>query len=48
MDFMGRPMRGFVFVKPEGTASAASLRKWVTLALEFNPNGKSTPQVPKL
>jgi hypothetical protein len=29
MDFTGRPMRGFLFVEPEGIATAASLRKWV-------------------
>jgi uncharacterized protein YdhG (YjbR/CyaY superfamily) len=29
MDFTGRPMRGFVFVGPDGVGSAAALRKWV-------------------
>lgn len=37
MDFTGRPMRGFVFVNPEGTKSKRSLKTWLTLALEFNP-----------
>lgn len=35
MDFTGRPMRGYVFVQPEGFRTAAALRKWVDLALEF-------------
>jgi TfoX/Sxy family transcriptional regulator of competence genes len=37
MDFTGRPMRGFVFVNPEGTQSKRDLKSWITLALEFNP-----------
>lgn len=46
MDFTGRPMRGFVFVEPEGTASVAALRSWITLALEFNPRAKSSRRAP--
>ncbi len=37
MDFTGRPMRGFVFVNPEGTESRKDLQYWIALALEFNP-----------
>jgi TfoX/Sxy family transcriptional regulator of competence genes len=37
MDFTGRPMRGFVFVNPEGTKSQKELESWIALALEFNP-----------
>jgi hypothetical protein len=37
MDFTGRPMRGFVFVNPEGIDSRQQLQNWVDLALEFNP-----------
>lgn len=49
MDFTGRPMRGFVFVEPEGTASAASLQSWINLALEFNPRAKASRSAkPKL
>jgi hypothetical protein len=29
MDFTGRPMRGFVFVGPQGTRDDADLRRWV-------------------
>jgi TfoX/Sxy family transcriptional regulator of competence genes len=42
MDFTGKPMRGFVFVEPIGTASSKSLRYWIDLALEFNPRAKSS------
>jgi TfoX/Sxy family transcriptional regulator of competence genes len=35
MDFTGRPMKGYVYVAPDGLRSAAALRKWVDLALAF-------------
>jgi hypothetical protein len=37
MDFTGRPMRGFVFVEPEGLASERELAFWLELALAYNP-----------
>ena len=42
MDFTGRPMRGFVFVNPEGCESEKLLDEWLGLALEFNPRAKSS------
>ena len=42
MDFTGRPMRGFVFVNPEGFRSEADLSAWLDLALEFNPKAKAS------
>ena len=42
MDFTGRPMRGFVFVKAEGLAADRDLASWFDLALEFNPKAKSS------
>ena len=42
MDFTGRPMRGFVFVDPEGLTTNARLEAWLNLALEFNPKAKSS------
>ena len=42
MDFTGRPMRGYVFVHPEGYGSEAQLRHWIELALEFNPRAKAS------
>ena len=51
MDFTGRPMRGFLFVDPPGTASAASLRKWVGRATAFaqaRPKKvRKTPSAPR-
>jgi len=42
MDFTGRPMKGFIFVGPDGTRSIKDLEYWVTLALDFNKNAKSS------
>ena len=46
MDFTGRPMRGFVTVRPEGLKGQA-LRRWVALAVEhgesLQPERKGTP-----
>jgi len=35
MDFTGRPMKGFVYVGPEGFRSKASLAKWIEKAVSF-------------
>ena len=40
MDFTGRPMKGFVFVGPEGTKT--NLDYWVKLALDFNKKAKAS------
>jgi len=40
MDFTGRPMKGLVYVSPEGIASADDLRAWVDQGLRF---GRSLP-----
>lgn len=42
MDFTGRPMKGFVFVLPEGCDAEAQLKYWLTLALDFNPRAKAS------
>lgn len=36
MDFTGRPMRGFLFINPEGFDRDEDLDYWVEKALEFN------------
>lgn len=55
MDFTGRPLRGFVFVGPAGTARPAQLARWIGLALSFadtlppkrpRPPGRSRRPVP--
>jgi TfoX/Sxy family transcriptional regulator of competence genes len=35
MDFTGKPMKGFVYVAPEGFESDESLAEWVGLSLGF-------------
>ena len=35
MDFTGRPMKGFVFVSPEGIQTKNDLEKWVNLCEKF-------------
>jgi TfoX/Sxy family transcriptional regulator of competence genes len=34
MDFTGRPMRGFVYVKPEGLRTARALKAWIQRGLD--------------
>ncbi|MCX6276639.1 MAG: TfoX/Sxy family protein [Bacteroidetes bacterium] len=41
MDFTRRPMKGFIFVEPEGIDRDEDLEYFVKLALEFNPKAKS-------
>ncbi len=40
MNFTGRPMKGFVFVGPEGIDTDVDLAYWLDLALAFNPLAK--------
>lgn len=40
MDFTGRPMKGFIFVDPEGTRTKKDLEYWIKLALEYNKVAK--------
>ena len=35
MDFTGRPMKGFVFVEPDGFSSDQDLSAWLARASEF-------------
>ncbi|MCB9081117.1 MAG: TfoX/Sxy family protein [Lewinellaceae bacterium] len=42
MDFTGRPMKGYVFVEPEGVDREEDLAAWVKLCLAFNPKAKSS------
>lgn len=45
MDFTGRPMRGFLYVEPDGIASAPALRKWIGRVLAFAE--RLTPKAPR-
>ncbi len=42
MDFTGKPMRGYVFVTPDGFDLDADLEYWIQLCLDFNPLAKRT------
>ena len=35
MDFTGKPMKGFVYVRPKGISTKKQLKKWVDLCLGF-------------
>lgn len=41
MDFTGRPMKGYVFVKPEGFEENMDLNYWLQLCIDFNPQAKA-------
>ncbi len=42
MDFTGRPMRGYIFVTPEGFDTDDDLSYWIDLCLAFNPLAKAS------
>ena len=35
MDFTGRPLRGFVYVSPEGYKTPINLKKWIEFGINF-------------
>jgi hypothetical protein len=41
MDFTGRPMRGYIFVTPDGFDSEVDLSHYLDLCLAFNPLAKA-------
>lgn len=42
MDFTGRPMRGYIFVTPDGFDTDKALSYWIDLCLKFNPLAKAS------
>ena len=42
MDFTGRPMRGYIFVTPDGFDTEADLSFYLELCLAFNPLAKAS------
>ena len=42
MDFTGRPMKGFVFVLPEGYDAEDDLNYWLDACMRFNPEAHSS------
>ncbi|MBX2871335.1 MAG: TfoX/Sxy family protein [Saprospiraceae bacterium] len=47
MDFTGRPMKGYVFVEPEGIDMDKDLSYWIQACLDFNPLAKSSKKKKK-
>ena len=47
MDFTGRPMKGYVFIEPEGIDLDSDLEYWVQLCLDFNPLAKKSKKKAK-
>ena len=42
MDFTHRPMKGFIFIDPEGIDRDQDLDYFIRLALDYNPRAKSS------
>lgn len=42
MDFTGRPMKGYVFVTPDGFDTEEDLLHWIGLCVQFNPLAKAS------
>lgn len=42
MDFTHKPMKGWVFISPEGIDKVKDLEYWMGLALEYNKISKSS------
>ncbi len=42
MDFTGRPMKGYIFVTPEGCDREEDLEFWLQKCLDFNPLAKTS------
>lgn len=42
MDFTGRPMRGYIFVTPDGFDTDEELSHYIDLCLDFNPLAKAS------
>ena len=40
MDFTHKPMKGWVFISPEGIDTVKDLEYWIALALDFNKQAK--------
>lgn len=42
MDFTKRPMKGYIYVSPEGVDFDEDLEFWIQKCLDFNPLAKSS------
>lgn len=42
MDFTGRPMKGYIFITPQGFDLEDELAYWIQLCIDFNPFAKAS------
>lgn len=42
MDFTKKPMKGWIYVSPDGIDTDKDLAAWIQIALDFNPKAKSS------
>lgn len=42
MDFTGRPMKGYIYITPDGWDLDKDLEYWIELTLAFNPLAKAS------
>lgn len=47
MDFTGRPMRGYIYITPQGFDADEDLEHWIQLCLNFNPLAKASARKKK-
>jgi hypothetical protein len=47
MDFTKRPMKGYLFVAPEGVDREEDLEFWIQRCLDFNPEAKASRKIKK-
>ncbi len=47
MDFTGRPMKGYVFISPDGFDLDEDLDFWIQKCLDFNPLAKASKKKKK-
>ena len=47
MDFTGRPMKGYVFIDPDGVDMDVDLEKWIDKCLAHNPFAKASKKKKK-
>ncbi len=47
MDFVGRPMKGYVYISEEGMKSKKDFDYWIGLCVEFNKKAKASKKKKK-
>ncbi|MEZ5007438.1 MAG: TfoX/Sxy family protein [Chitinophagales bacterium] len=47
MDFTGRPMKGYVFITPDGFDTDEELFYWIKLCIDYNPLAKASKKKTK-